>query len=140
MQYDLTNARLWFRDSLPSTRPSSFYSLRDLMILDNGDTYVWNNGWEKVTNPILTPSGGTGTPGTPGQDGKDATVQIGQVTVTTLAPGSQATASVTDTNPDPNVATLNFALEYRKAQRVTRVRVEQVVAVRPLSFLPVGFT
>jgi len=108
MQYDLTNARLWFRDTLPTTRPSSFYQLRDLMVLDNGDTFIWNNSWEKVTNPILTASGGTGTPGTPGQDGKDATVTVGTVTVTTLAAGSPATVQVTDTNPDPNVATLNF--------------------------------
>jgi hypothetical protein len=109
MQYDLTNARLWFRDALPTTKPSQFYTLRDLMVLDNGDTFVWNNDWVKVSNPILAASGGgTGTPGTPGQDGKDATVQIGTVTVNTLPAGSQATASVTDSNPDPNVATLNF--------------------------------
>lgn len=117
MQYDLTNARLWFRDTLPSTRPSSFYSLRDLMVLDNGDTFVWNNAWVKVTNPILTPPGGTGTPGTPGQDGKDATVTIGTVTVNTLAAGSPATVQVTDSNPDPNVATLNFNFGIPQGQK-----------------------
>ena len=46
MEYNLDQARLWFRDTLPATRIEGFITNRDLLILDNGDNYVYQTtGW-----------------------------------------------------------------------------------------------
>ena len=104
MQYILSAARLFTLDTLPASRPANFYTKRDILITDDGKHFVWDNGWKQVVIPGWGGSGsGTGT------NGKDATVTIGTVTATTLPAGSQATASVTDTNSDPNIANLDFS-------------------------------
>jgi hypothetical protein len=106
MNHELNQARVWTRKSLPATKPDKFLANRDILVTDDGKNWIWANGWQESAVPFAPASGG-GT-GTPGQNGKDATVNIGTVTSTTLPAGSQATAQVTDSNPDPNVATLNF--------------------------------
>jgi len=106
MNHELNQARVWTRKTLPATKPDKFLANRDILVTDDGKNWIWANGWQESAVPFA-PASGSGT-GTPGTNGKDATVNIGTVTSTTLPAGSQATAQVTDTNPDPNVATLNF--------------------------------
>ena len=67
MQYNLEQARLWFNNSLPSTRPNGFQVNRDLMILDDNTAYVWQDtqGWIKVVLPF----GATGPQGPAGPQG-----------------------------------------------------------------------
>lgn len=98
---ELNQARVWTRKVLPTTRPTNFLIKRDILILEDGTSYIWINGWTPQTLPI---DGGT----TPPVNGKDATVTIGTVTTNTLPAGSPALVSVTDSNSDPNIANLNF--------------------------------
>jgi hypothetical protein len=67
MQYNLEQARLWFRDALPTTRPNGFQVNRDLMILDDNTAYIWQDpqGWMKVVLPF----GATGPQGPAGPQG-----------------------------------------------------------------------
>ena len=70
MEYNLDQARLWFRDTLPATRIDGFITNRDLLILDNGDSYVYQTtGWIKVTNPLKGEDGVNGEPGIQGLKG-----------------------------------------------------------------------
>ena len=70
MEYNLDQARLWFRDTLPATRIDGFITNRDLLILDNGDSYVYQTtGWIKVTNPLKGEDGVNGEPGIQGPKG-----------------------------------------------------------------------
>ena len=66
MEYSLDQARLWFRDTLPATRPNGFVVSRDIMILDNGESYIFTTGWEKVTLPIKGEKGDKGDTGAQG--------------------------------------------------------------------------
>jgi hypothetical protein len=66
MEYSLDQARLWFRDTLPATRPNGFIVSRDIMILDNGESYIFTTGWEKVTLPIKGEKGDKGDTGAQG--------------------------------------------------------------------------
>lgn len=86
MEYNLDQARLWYRDTLPAVRPTSFISKRDVMILDNGDSFVWDNAWVSVTNPF------EGTDGVDGVDGATPVISIGNVA--TLPAGEFAVASI----------------------------------------------
>jgi hypothetical protein len=69
MQYSLDQARLWFRDALPATRPNGFIVSRDIMILDNGESYIFTTAWEKVTLPIKGEKGDKGDTGPQGPPG-----------------------------------------------------------------------
>ena len=70
MEYNLDQARLWYRDSLPTIRPDGFITNRDLMILDNGDSYIFQpTGWVKVTNPLKGKDGAQGPIGPQGPVG-----------------------------------------------------------------------
>lgn len=78
MQFNLDAARLWYRDILPATRPEGFITNRDLMILDNGESYIFqptSPNWVKVDNPfkgkdgIPGPMGPQGIPGSKGDKG-----------------------------------------------------------------------
>lgn len=74
MELNIDQARLWFRDTTPITKPQSFIANRDLLILDNGETYVWTTSWTKVTNPLkgkdgVSITGPKGDKGDPGADG-----------------------------------------------------------------------
>lgn len=66
MEYNLDQARLWFRDTLPTERPLGFLVNRDLLITDAGDSYIWvslTNAWVKVTNPLKGKDGAVGPMG-----------------------------------------------------------------------------
>lgn len=70
MEYNIDQARLWYRDTLPATRIEGFITNRDLLILDNGDNYVYQTtGWIKVTNPLNGKDGVNGEPGIQGSKG-----------------------------------------------------------------------
>ncbi|MFO0202465.1 MAG: hypothetical protein ACK528_04980, partial [Alphaproteobacteria bacterium] len=73
MEFNLDQARLFYRDTLPATKPDSLITNRDLLILDNGDSYVWQStGWVKVTNPLkgaVGPQGPQGPQGPAGSGG-----------------------------------------------------------------------
>jgi len=66
MEYNLEQARWWFNNSLPATRPNGFQVNRDLMVLDNGESYIFTTGWEKVTLPIKGEKGDKGDTGAQG--------------------------------------------------------------------------
>ncbi len=70
MEFNLDQARLFYRDTLPATKPDSLITNRDLLILDNGDSYVWQStGWVKVTNPLKGAQGPAGPVGPQGPAG-----------------------------------------------------------------------
>jgi len=70
MEFNLDQARLFYRDTLPATKPDSLITNRDLLILDNGDSYVWQStGWVKVTNPLKGAVGPAGPEGPQGPQG-----------------------------------------------------------------------
>jgi len=94
MEYNLDQARLWFRDTLPATRIDGFITNRDLLILDNGDSYVYQTtGWIKVTNPLKGEDGVNGEPGIQGQKG-DQGIQGIQGEVGPQGPAGSGTGSV----------------------------------------------
>ena len=111
MQYNLSAARLFTLDTLPASKPSNFYSKRDVLIIDDGTQFIWDNGWKQVNIPSWGGSTGTGT------DGKDATVKVGTVTTTTLPAGQPASVQVTDADPSTSDATLNFAFAIPQGQQ-----------------------
>jgi len=79
------------------------------------DVRVWDGAaWVSIKGP----QGNTGSPGTP------ATVSV--KSVTTLAAGSQAT--VTDSNPDPSTAELNFGIPAGPAGTAATITVGTVVS------------
>jgi hypothetical protein len=70
MEYNIDQARLWYRDTLPATRIEGFITNRDLLILDNGNNYIYQTtGWIKVTNPLNGKDGVNGEPGIQGIPG-----------------------------------------------------------------------
>jgi hypothetical protein len=71
MEYDLDQSRLWFRDNLPVSKPTSFIAKRDVMILDNGDSFIWDGSWKSVTNPLKGKDGLNGRDGIDGINGID---------------------------------------------------------------------
>jgi len=71
MQYNLNQARLFYRDTLPNQRPKGFEMDQDILTLDNGESYVWSEAkaaWDRVVIPGSGGSGG-GTAGSPGPQG-----------------------------------------------------------------------
>lgn len=72
MQINLDAARLWYRDTLPATRPDGFITNRDLMILNNGESYIFQSApqsWTKVDNPLKGKDGINGQDGSQGPKG-----------------------------------------------------------------------
>ena len=71
MQYNLNQARLFFRDTLPNQRPKGFEMDQDILTLDNGESYIWSEAkatWDRVVIPG-SGGGGGGTVGPPGPQG-----------------------------------------------------------------------
>lgn len=69
MQYNLDQSRLWFRDALPSIKPNGFVPNRDLLILDNGESYIYESSWVIVENPLRGATGPQGPVGPQGPQG-----------------------------------------------------------------------
>lgn len=49
---NLDQARFFFRDTLPATKLTNFLANRDVLVLDNGQSFIYTTIWEEVENPL----------------------------------------------------------------------------------------
>ena len=67
--YELDQSRIWSRKTLPATKPQSFVANRDILVLEDGTCYIWQNGWKAELLPIAGVPGPTGAQGPIGPQG-----------------------------------------------------------------------
>ena len=66
---NLEASRNWYKPTLPSTRPTNFVANKDVMILDNGLSYIWTTTWVEVILPFKGKDGKDGVNGINGANG-----------------------------------------------------------------------
>jgi len=66
---NLDASRNWYKPVLPPTRPTSFVANKDVMILDNGLSYIWITNWVEVKLPFAGKDGKDGQQGIQGIQG-----------------------------------------------------------------------
>lgn len=69
MNYQLDQARWWTRATLPATKPTNFIANRDILLIDDGTTWIWQNRWKQEILPIAGEPGPIGPQGPVGPQG-----------------------------------------------------------------------